>query len=99
MHGESIFTCRLWTAELLEGEHTVTMVPDGQDPPLACARRGEELRPPAPEERALIILDDLDDPDPVTKVKDIGFSGVDLLDKLVRDPLQSERTRSISSHG
>jgi hypothetical protein len=106
---ESILISRRRTAELPEAaagieslghEQSVSVVPDGQHPALAGAGRGGELRPPAPEERAVVVPpDDLNGPGLVARADDAGLAGADLLGEPVRNSrCKGGSVSSIPSH-
>jgi hypothetical protein len=93
-----------WSADLpeaaaavedLDGEDAATAVPDDQGPPVADAARVRELRPPAPQERAVAVLPDLDEPDLLAgarRADDEGIPGADFLGELVGDALRNARS-------
>lgn len=103
-------TCR-WSAELpeaaaaveaLDGEHAAAAVPDDQEPPGADAARARELLPPAPQERAVAVLTDLDGPDLLAgagRAKDEGLRGADFLGELVGNALRNGKTHQFPCPG
>jgi hypothetical protein len=67
------------------------VVPEDQEPPGPDAARGRELRPPAPQERAVAVPPDLDAPDldlAAGRADDAGLPGADPLGELVGNALR-----------
>jgi hypothetical protein len=108
-----IFTCgrsgKLFDAEAgvegPDGERGAAFVPEQDEPTDADAVRVQELRPPAPQERALAIPTHLHAPDLAERAHDEGCglarsvllaaaagSGVEGIGKLVGDALQKQRS-------
>jgi hypothetical protein len=107
-----IFTCgrsgKLFDAEAgvegPDGERGAAFVPEQDEPTDADAVRVQELRPPAPQERALAIPAHLHAPDLAERAHDEGCglarsvllaaagSGVEAIGKLVGDALRKQRS-------
>ena len=77
--------------EGLEGERAAAGVAEHDEPADADAVRGQELRPPAPQERAVAVPPDLDAPDldlAAGRADDAGLPGADPLGELVGNALR-----------
>ena len=77
--------------ERLEGERAAARVAEQDEPADADAVRGQELRPPAPQERAVAVPPDLDAPDldlAAGRADGAGLPGADPLDELIGNALR-----------
>ena len=93
--------------EHLDGEHAPAAVPEDQEPPGVDAARTRELRPSAPQERAVAVPPDLNAPELDLAgggADDEGLPGADFRGKLVGDALKRKskmsrsRVRAVATH-
>lgn len=78
------------------------MVAEDQQPPGPEAARGRELRPSAPQERAVSVPPDLDAPHldlAAGRVGDAGLPGADFLGELVGNALRVQKDESFLRPG